>query len=327
MLYLQDRPTTTIAKCSLWRLLCCADKQECGGVCIDPTQQCCPAEPFKGVQCPTGQACNSTTYACQCSSNSVTCGSQCIDPTWQCCASQYSLGKQCPSGTLCLADGGSCQSAAAIRCPGGASGTCGRLCFDSTTNCCLNATTSTTGEVVGSSCYAAPFCALMYTNDDGASVAIVGKRCSSAPNSPCKECCADTDCPAYANGQRCLNGTCELNGCTVFTCFNGNSKLVCKLSGKTCSSSNQNTVRCPAGTCYGNGNAGCTSTCAGNQPYCCAVGSTCGKGYGSMSGRECTNKPCGFPDPFYGVTATSTSYQTYQYPTCDRRRRRFGRLR
>lgn len=38
-------------------------------MCFDPTQQCCAAEPFKGVQCPMGQSCNSTTYTCQCSSS------------------------------------------------------------------------------------------------------------------------------------------------------------------------------------------------------------------------------------------------------------------
>lgn len=37
---------------------------------------------------------------------------------------------------------------------------------------------------------------------------------------PCR-CCADTDCPNAATGQMCVAGTCSQKGCTLFSCWQG----------------------------------------------------------------------------------------------------------
>lgn len=69
-----------------------------------------------------------------------------------------------------------------------------------------------------------------------------------------------------------------------------------------------NTVRCPSGTCYGSGQAGCTASCGGKD--CCpAVSVDCGKG--RMDGRTCSNK-CEEADPYYATRISRAG----AYPTC-----------
>jgi len=67
---------------------------------------------------------------------------------------------------------------------------------------------------------------------------VAGKRCPSTPN-VCSECCADTDCPNAATGQKCVSGVCSAFGCTLRTCWQGNDKLLCKIDGTGCAVSSE----------------------------------------------------------------------------------------
>ncbi|EFN56273.1 hypothetical protein CHLNCDRAFT_145136 [Chlorella variabilis] len=134
------------------------------------------------------------------------------------------------------------------------------------------------GGFFNGGCYAKPYCNLRY-NTGTMNVSIVGKYCASNPY-VCAECCVDGDCPNVASGQKCEEGYCSSNGCTVFQCWQGTSKQVCKIDG-----------------------TGCATGCGINEcsdPQCCnSVEPDCSNLSNiRVQGRECAQS-CTTTDPLY----------------------------
>lgn len=285
----------------------------CGTTCIDPLQQCCPATPSLGITCTSPLTCDGTTFTCKCSSGLVHCGNTCINTATQCCVSDFPLGQQCAAVDLCPSDGGTCGTGTC------ATGTaqCGRVCYNTATQCCADSATSTVGDFFNGGCYAGSFCRLDYKLSTGTIISIVGKKCpSSSTPDICRECCADSDCPNNAIGQKCDSGFCSQNGCTTFSCWDSSNKNVCKIDGTGCADCSAGiTVRCPTGMCCG---FGCqTEACGGSQTCCSIQTSTCGSNPSfTQTSRKCSANCQGSgADPLFRPTLYST-YNTYVYPTC-----------
>ncbi|KAL4448135.1 hypothetical protein ABPG75_005354 [Micractinium tetrahymenae] len=312
----------------------------CGDTCIDPLQQCCSCNSTIGISCAgsytnsagtliPAQTCSSTNGTCGCAAPYVMCGKTCIDKTTQCCTADYTIGKTCAGGQLCVSIGAACSTGS---CPAGMAA-CGpntagfSVCYNTTTECCADASTSMIGTYFNGGCYAKPFCKLTYTSSSF-SISIVGKYCQSK-STVCSECCIDSDCPNSINGQKCVNGFCDSNGCTTFSCMSSAKQQVCKIDGTGCADCNAvNVVRCPASTCCATVTGGnwCsvpgTNVCPSRQT-CCELQSDCSNPSNlKMSGRGCSAN-CGSgvgADPFWQPTSFST-YGSYVYPTCPARRR------
>ncbi|KAI3426420.1 hypothetical protein D9Q98_008789 [Chlorella vulgaris] len=287
------------------QLLCIAitfaGTSECGGGCIDPLQECCPSYAPAGLQCPSAttvgstvypaQTCNATINACGCPAGFSLCGYDpgiCINTTSQCCITDPSVGLKCgATSQKCTSDGAACSSV----CPAGFL-TCGSGCYNATattSNCCIADTVTVGTKNLAGSCIGGAICYRSYSG-----ITITGRRCPNS-NKPrlCMECCDDNDCPDYLNnGVTCKAGFCSSDGCTIFQCYNGNSKQVCKVKGGgTCTSCNAGTgMRCPSGTCCLNGQASCVPVGnAGCGNYCCAAYIKCDnqQKFQSTQGREC----------------------------------------
>ena len=352
-----DPNTVGARKC-----ICATGYTDCGGKCIDGDQQCCPADPSKGVTCPASytagsttvpaQTCDGASYLCKCATGFVKCGKICIDPAKQCCVTDLNVSK-CATPNLCSADGGVCVAA----CPAGTT-QCGQVCVDATKGqCCSNAAISQVGSLFNGGCFAAPFCGITKTfsgvdskgNAYSQTGTIIGKVCSDGV---CRECCVDSDCVGAAVGQKCNNGVCLLNGCSTFACWKATTKQVCKLrpgpnDASSCAACGATTVfRCPNSMACDPGatQGGCKAPQDGNfcqgasDIVCIPQVTSCGT-TPSMQGRECGGAAqCKAsnglaPDPFFSNPNTTppnvvtySGISGYVGPNCPTKRRMGRRL-
>lgn len=143
-------------------------------------------------------------------------GYSCIDASTQCCASNTAVGVQCGAGLHCSGDGGTCvgscpgawpaahlgacagirlflavggcgdTSSAALKCvhplrrppprPAAPLTACGKSCYNASTLCCANSTTSILGQSVGADCFGGTYCKATCNG-----VSYAGERPASLP--------------------------------------------------------------------------------------------------------------------------------------------------
>ena len=260
---------TTSASCGAIGSTCRSCMADVNGHTCLPSGKCgCTQR----SDCPTGQACNTTTSTC-----TTICGTN----------------QACNGGCCSASAGGTCQSGTvAAGC--GASGVCSNCLMNGNGNQCLS---GVCGCNTSADCPANTACdTTTHACTSGCSMtqACNGGCCSASSGGTCQAGTASTSCGnsgvcgscvANNNGHQCIGFTCGCNGpgdCPL--------NMACNLSMHQCT-----TACSPSQTC----NGGC---CSGGSCSTGATTSACGS-----SGGTCAACPSGSPPctPSYSCNGTS----------------------